>query len=219
MENFQIISKENFNNLVDAQVELNIKYTGENWATDIPDSSVLAAAFAELGELLESGVRVGDNAVGWKWWKPYLENDANNLKIEAVDIIHFVLSSMIKRYDSDTDLLKKHYSECSASYASAETLNDENSSGVMYNILVSMSVFTIACLMPDTEKEQTMDMFVFLINGLCEFADMDTEEMYDLYMKKNQLNHKRVEGGYMKSEDAYEKVDADGNEDNTKLFD
>jgi dimeric dUTPase (all-alpha-NTP-PPase superfamily) len=216
MEKFQILSSEQFNDLVDAQVGLNVKYSGEDWAEKIPDSSFVAAAFAELGELLESGPRVGDDSVGWKWWKPYLENDDNNNKIEAVDIIHFTISSMVKRYGSDVDLMKAHYKECSASYESASDLSDENSSGVIYDVLVSMCVFSVACLVPETEKEQTMDMFVFMINSLCNFSKMDADEMFDMYMKKNQLNHKRVEGGY--KENTYEKYDSEGNEDNTKLF-
>jgi len=216
-EKFEILSPEQFNDLLDAQIGLNVKYSGEDWAEKIPDSSFVAAAFAELGELLESGPRVGDDSVGWKWWKPYLENDVNNLKIEAVDIIHFTISSMVKRYASDVELIKNHYKECSASYASASDLTDPKSSGSVYDVLVSMSVFAVACLVPETEKEQTMDMFVFMINSLCKFSDMDADEMFEMYMKKNKLNHERVEGGY--KEGTYEKFDSDGNEDNTKLFD
>ena len=178
--NFEILSSEQFNDLIDAQVGLNVKYSGEDWAEKIPDSSFVAAAFAELGEMLESGARVGDDSVVWKWWKPYVEKDANNLKIEAVDIIHFTISSMVKRYESDVELIKNHYKECSASYASASDLDDPKSSGTVYDVLVSMSVFAVACLVPETEKEQTMDMFVFMINSLCKFSNMDADEMFSM---------------------------------------
>ena len=216
MRTINAFTPEQFNDLLDAQIGLNIKYSGESW-TEIPDTSLMAATFAELGELLESSPRVGDDPVGWKWWKTYLENDDNNMKIEAVDIIHFTVSSLFKKYYGNFDLLKAHYAECSTAYKSTD-LTDEQSKGVMYDLLVSISVFSISCLLPESEtkKEQAMDMFVFLIDALCNYAKMTPDEMFELYMKKNKLNHERVEGGYM--EDKYEKYDENGNEDNTKLF-
>jgi len=214
---FEILTSEQFNEILDAQMELNVKYSGENWAKDIPDSHMLAAAFAELGELLESGPRVGDSDLnGWKWWRENLDNDDNNLKVEAVDIIHFTFSSLAKKYN-DIDLLKKHYAECSNAYrTSPNAQSDGESTGVVYDLLLSLSVFTVTCLIEDSEKEQLMDMMVFLVNGLCRFSNMTADEMFELYGKKNKLNHKRVEGGYKTGD--YEKVDSDGNEDNVKLF-
>jgi len=211
-----ILTSEQFNQILDAQIKLNVKYSGEDWESKIPDSSMLAAAYAELGELLESGPRVGDSEDGWKWWRPTLNNDDNNLKIEGVDIVHFVVSSIYKKYDGDINLIKEHYTECSKSYSSAPNLMDPDSSGVVYNLLVSMSVFATTCLIKDTSKEETLDMFVYMISAICEFSNMDATEMFEMYSKKNKLNHERIEGGYIEGE--YEKYDSDGNEDNTKLF-
>ena len=211
---FSAFDAKQFNEILDAQIELNVEYSGKEWM-DIPNSSFAAASFAEMGELLESGPRVGDDIVGWKWWKPYLENDVNNMKIEAVDIIHFAISSLYKKYKGERDLIKNHYKDCREAYVTAN-VKDESSTGVMYDLLVSFSVFSVGVLVDDTEKEQVMDMFVYLIDALCRFSNMTPDEMFNLYMKKNELNHKRVEGGY--KEDKYEKYDENGEEDNVKLF-
>ena len=45
---------------------------------------------------------------------------------------------------------------------------------------------------------------------------MDAEDVRELYMKKNKLNFARQEGGY--KDGTYEKVDEAGSEDNEKLF-
>ena len=44
---------------------------------------------------------------------------------------------------------------------------------------------------------------------------MDLDEVINLYMKKNELNHKRQDNGY--NEGTYKKI-INGNEDNSKLF-
>lgn len=80
----------------------------------------------------------------WKWWKNYdgLPIDRNQIKIEIVDMLHFLLS-------------------------------------------LALPVMT-------------------------------ADELFDVYMAKNRLNHARQDAGYNKD---YEKVDASGREDNDKIFD
>ena len=215
---FQIMSLDNFNAIVQAQAELNVKYTGEKWAEEIPMSHLLSAMTAELGELLESSPRTGDVESGWKWWKPYLENDDNNNKVEAVDIIHFAKSALIVSYGQDLSTLMSDYNACSTTYIEEahQLLEEDNTTGVSQDLLTSLAAFTLTAYADS--REDLLNTYMFVINSLCQYAKMTPDEMFDLYMKKNKLNHERVEGGYMKSADAYAKIDADGNEDNVKLF-
>lgn len=215
---FQIMTTDDFNAIVQAQAELNVKYSGEDWADKIPMSHLVCAMTAELGELLESSPRTGDTETGWKWWKPYLENDDNNNKVEAVDIIHFAKSMLIKAYGQDLNALMADYNACSTTYIEEadELLNENHTTGVANDLVSAMAAFTLTSL--TDSKEESLNLYMFVINSLCHYAIMTPEEMFDLYMKKNKLNHERVEGGYMKSADAYAKIDADGNEDNVKLF-
>lgn len=215
---FHIMTTDDFNAIVQAQAELNVKYSGEDWCEKIPMSHLVCAMTAELGELLESSPRTGDTETGWKWWKPYLENDDNNNKVEAVDIIHFAKSMLIKAYGQDLNTLMTDYNACSTTYSEEgeELLDDANTTGVANDLVSSMAAFTLTCL--GNSREEALNIYMFVVNALCYYAKLTPEEMTELYMKKNQLNHARVEGGYMESVDAYEKIDADGNEDNTKLF-
>lgn len=97
-------------------------------------SKLLAAMYNECEELRSH--------TNWKWWKEYEKPiDRNQVKIEIVDILHFLTS-------------------------------------------MALTVMT-------------------------------AEEMHDIYMKKNQLNHHRQDVGY---NDQYQKVDENGLEDNDKLF-
>jgi len=214
---FEIMERQDFAEIVRAQAELNVHYSGEDWADKIPVSNFLAAIFAELGELLESSPRVNDGGNnGWKWWKPYLENDVDNMKIEAVDIIHFVISVLILRYEGDLDGLIMDYTSCSTAYKDEldAILNEKDEDGPLSDLLAAVSIFALNAM--KSEKEEVLNIFMFIIDALSKYVGMSPEEMKDLYMKKNVLNHKRVDGGYM--EGKYQKYDENGEEDNRALF-
>ena len=65
----------------------------------------------------------------------------------------------------------------------------------------------------DNAKVELVDMLHFWVS-MCTIAGMDAEEVMTLYFKKNDLNFKRQDEGYR--EGTYQKVDADGVEDNQK---
>ena len=62
----------------------------------------------------------------------------------------------------------------------------------------------------DNVKVELVDMLHFWVS-MCTIADMDVQEVFDLYAKKNKLNFKRQDEGY--NEGTYEKY-KDGVEDN-----
>ena len=53
-----------------------------------------SAIIAESGELLDS--------LGYKWWKKQ-EPDMENVKVEAIDLLHFVISEEIQRHHRNFD--------------------------------------------------------------------------------------------------------------------
>ena len=59
-------------------------------------------------------------------------------------------------------------------------------------------------------KIELVDMLHFWVS-MCTVAGLDADEVINLYLKKNELNHKRQNEGY--KEGTYEKV-KDGVEDN-----
>lgn len=66
----------------------------------------------------------------------------------------------------------------------------------------------------DNVKIELVDIFHFFVS-MCTVAGMDSEELMDLYFKKNDLNHTRQDNGY--KDGSYNKV-IDGVEDNANLF-
>ncbi|MDA1353534.1 MAG: dUTPase [bacterium] len=62
----------------------------------------------------------------------------------------------------------------------------------------------------DNIKVELVDMLHFWVS-MCTVADLSPQDVFDLYLKKNKLNHKRQEEGY--KEGNYQKV-IDGVEDN-----
>ncbi len=65
-------------------------------------------------------------------------------------------------------------------------------------------------------KIEAVDCLHFL-GGIFQVLGMDADEVWDLYLKKNRLNHKRQEEGYR--DGSYSKIDEKGKEDNFYLKD
>lgn len=99
------------------------------------------------------------------------------------------------------------------------------------NSLVAMTAEIMECMessgykwwkkLPEWDEEnvhnlkmELIDILHFLVFGM-SILGMDDNEMWDLYLKKNKLNHKRQDNGY--KEGVYQKVDENGKEDNYYL--
>ena len=66
----------------------------------------------------------------------------------------------------------------------------------------------------DNVKIELVDMLHFWVS-MCLVAKMTPDDVFDLYFKKNELNHKRQDQGY--KEGTYEKI-IDGVEDNKHIL-
>lgn len=64
-------------------------------------------------------------------------------------------------------------------------------------------------------KIELVDILHFLVMGM-QVLGMDDDEMWDLYLKKKELNHKRQNEGYKQG--TYKKIDEKGKEDNHYLM-
>ena len=213
----KMFTNEQNRELLTAQASLNEKYSGEEWFKKVPISHFVAALQAEYGELLESSPRTGDAVpdgmpAGWKWWKPYLENDVNNNKVEGVDMIHFAMSAMIIRccgVDGVMEQIEK---------LSIEDDKPENTDEFIATALIgAVSGFSLSAIFSENLQE-VVGAWIYLVDALCDYCEMTPDEMFELYAKKNKLNSERIAGGYTKDADSYQKYDEDGNEDNTKMF-
>lgn len=123
----------------------------------------------------------------WKWWKrAYLENDVQNQYIEIVDVIHFGLSYMLYNKDK-TDIIRE-------------------------NNFTQLAKCNLFYVLEEFRVENSLENFYNLIHNMVEYAGLKNDELIRIYFEKLAINHKRVDGGY--AEGTYQKIDADGNEDN-----
>lgn len=175
--------KNTFRTLLEAQRDLNEKYSGREWNKNIPIEQFRLALIDEVGEFTHSVQPL------WAWWKK-TEMDEQNAIIEIIDVLHFGLSCVLHNYNNDIDLILEmtplEKTELPVSYALSEFLMGHTLNNLR-NLILSLSLF----------------------------MKVDDERIYSGYFKKNELNHKRVEGGY--KDGTYQKIDENGNEDNRQL--
>ena len=155
-----------------------------------------SAIIAESGELLDS--------LGYKWWKKQ-EPDMENVKVEAIDLLHFVISDILK--------LNYNYKESLEASFIDETISEFEES------------FTSDIYEKEFEDEDLFGLVNILnYNEIPRFAtlkimfkklDMSNEDVYISYITKNCLNKFRQDNGY--KDGSYIK-NWNGKEDNVVAF-
>lgn len=182
--------KENiFKIMVELQHQFN-KQVAEDYLKK--DFNWNSAIIAESGELLDS--------LGYKWWKKQ-EPDMENVKVEAIDLLHFVISDRIQKN-------KKMFSEKeSLDMVSIEFYNEFKINKVLkdHSTLEDMIFYLIA----------TNSFRLNVMKRIFTKLEMSNEDVYIAYITKNCLNKFRQDFGY--KDGTYIK-DWNGREDNVVAF-
>ena len=160
-----------FNKMLKRQEYLN-NLTYPAWKEKLGMYDWQSAVLVEAGELLES--------FGYKWWKKQ-EKDMENVRVELIDILHFMLSDL--HYCSLT--VKEEASEKFVSALCESKLDIPDDYMFKYNVLhlVAMGIKDI------TEQ-------FFNLGKLFKYVGMRFEEVYKSYFIKNVLNEFRQKNGY-----------------------
>jgi dimeric dUTPase (all-alpha-NTP-PPase superfamily) len=174
------------------QIKNNDK-TCENWAERNLDWET--AIIVEAVEAIDS--------LDWKWWKKQ-ETDILNLKIEMVDIMHFLVSDMIVR-DYDINKLDKTLDALFKMGISAQCDKE------IEEALIGFIEDTISVKNEEESIKKLADSFAYTSSLIFKNKD----ELYEMYVAKNWLNTFRQENGY--KDGTYKKI-IDGVEDNKLLF-
>jgi len=191
-----------FSEIVNLQNKLNNNTNGPDWTSGITNKgrkiNWLRCIYMEAAEAIDS--------LNWKHWKNLNgTEDIANLKVETVDILHFLVSQFIAAHGVEQTI---------------EILNSEYQKFRDQKFLLDFSNVT--------RSEQTVNVFEAMIktsvNGkipLSEFfqavliiEDFTMEEVQSLYIGKNCLNEFRQDHGY--KEGSYIKV-WNGSEDNVYM--
>ena len=168
--------------MLELQNAMNSK-VNENWAEQ--DFAWYRAIWVECAELLDH--------YGWKWWKKQ-KPDADQVKLELVDIWHFGLSILLLESANEADIAT----------AVEQQLAEVNPSG---DFRADLEGFTLATLQ---SKGFDVASFGTLMVGI----DLSFDELYTRYVGKNVLNFFRQDNGY---QDGSYRKQWGGKEDNEHL--
>lgn len=149
------------------------------------------AIWVECAELLDH--------FGWKWWK-HQQPDADQVKLELVDIWHFGLS----------EILRSHPEAGAALDDAAAAL-----AGAAAGLPADPDVLRLAVedLAQQTLRERAFALAPFV--AALEAVPLPLTELFRLYVGKNVLNHFRQDNGYKAG--TYRKT-WHGREDNVHLM-
>ena len=190
------------------QQQLNDATNGEGWENGVTKNGKLIdwtrCSYLECAELIES--------YPWKHWKNIdAEPDYDNIKIEAVDIWHFIMSQMLQEYKreekGDIRTLTKAIEslpnfEAFTRPSTPSNLNSYEQIEVVENLM--------RALFCDKESKDLMEAFI----DVAMQSGLNLTTLYQLYLGKNILNQFRQDHGY--KEGSYIKI-WNGEEDNVAM--
>jgi len=172
------------------QQELNDATNGEGWEKGITKNGKIInwkrCTYLECAELIES--------YPWKHWKNIdAQPDYANIKIEAVDIWHFIMSQALEDYKiknlgSIDNLASNIHALSNFSKFTASTLPTTKDYYEQIEIVETL-MKTLFC---ETDTEKLMEAFI----DVAVQSGLNLDTLYKLYIGKNILNKFRQDHGY-----------------------
>mgnify|MGYP005848029409 CR=1 FL=1 len=203
---------EQFEVIVQLQTELNEQFVTD-WVNQNLDWK--AAIQDECSEVMGSSVH-------WKWWKssPF-ENgklvDVDNVKVEAIDLLHFLISAITEKSYQGVFTLNDAVSDTSARLAAMSS--DVTAKNISFRGTEKEFCAAIVFLTRNILKCSLLENYHLAAYSLFELFSilgMDSNEIFKQFISKNILNVYRSERGYNNPDVVYPKIH-DGLEDNEHL--
>ena len=146
---------------------------------------------------------------GWKWWKKQTP-DIEQVKLELIDIIHFMLARSIEK-DYNSFAIEELIIQGIESAKEMNLYHDKNDA--------AKEIFRIQIEKLSSNTFGYFDECWYNIGYIMHMLEMDINEVYTMYMGKNILNRFRQSHGY--KEGTYERVwgGRDDNEWLTQIMD
>ena len=189
-----------FPEMIEAQDALNRRTAGPDWATRALPWHI--AIVTEVAEAIES--------LPWKWWKGG-EADLENLKVELIDLWHFVLSWAIQeRLFEDGGYSYRHIINKANRIVETHFDTRENESGkidqaALVNLLVQIMHHASS---PESAEPGCYDLVALVMSEiLAAYFHVATEDPLPArYLVKNWLNEFRQREGYQSDAGSYRKT-------------
>ena len=161
------------------QVEMNKKIDPQ-W--HVANFAFLRAAFVESAEALEH--------YGWKWWKKQTP-DMGQLRIELVDIWHFLMSHYLVLAGNDQEAAAR---AIATEWGARLELEFDGRTYDPARLDMREQLELLAAL--SAVRRVHLPLVVALFRG----CGLDADSLYTAYVSKNILNHFRQDHGYKTGE-------------------
>jgi len=191
--------------MLELQQQLNDATNGEGWEKGITKNGKLIdwkrCSYLECAELIES--------YPWKHWKNIdAEPDYANIKIEAVDIWHFIMSQGLEDYKiKELGTIEKLAQDINALPNFASFVADITPTTKNYYEQIETVEALMKTIFCDESTQKMMEAFL----DVAIQSGLNLSALYNLYVGKNILNQFRQDHGY--KEGTYIKI-WNGEEDN-----
>ena len=182
-----------FNVMVDLQEAMNCRFT-KDWRKE--NYAWTDAIWTEAAEAY--------NHLNWPWWKGQGKGpDLEQVRLEIVDIWHFLLSEFIqheKIYEptSSYELLTQVSKEVTPQLGDVDNTKDKHKIAIKFMIM--------DCFEPEEDLGYLGDKVTILLSTfmfLMRAFDMSWNDLYKLYVGKNTLNQFRQDNGYKVNTEEY----------------
>ena len=177
--------------MLQLQNQLNNATNGENWVDGITKNNKKInwkrCIYMETAEMVDS--------FAWKHWKN-IDDETNweNLKIEIVDVWHFIMSLAIERYNQE---LKGIIEDLAIDISDKESFYLIDNNDEIYE-KSDVILEKIEDIMRNVLSKESFDLDK-LINDffiLAHISGLNLNSLYKLYVGKNILNQFRQDNGY-----------------------
>ena len=193
--------------MLQLQNRLNSDTNGVNWRDGFTKNGKKInwkrCIYMETAELIDS--------FPWKHWKDIDSNiDIDNIKIEVVDIWHFLMSYLLEFHDPIklTNIISNFIDSKSDIKIPQKWQKEDNEKiDIFLDIFEEMMALSLIKSDDEVYQESLLEQFF----KICDSVNLSFNELYKLYIGKNVLNKFRQDFGY--KEGAYKKI-WDGKEDN-----
>ncbi len=190
------------------QQQLNDETNGLNWENGVTKNGKIIdwkrCIYLEAGELIES--------YPWKHWKDInAKPDYENIKIELVDIWHFVMSEALRIYKTNNLGSIEDIAYMIVNLSQFNNFNSDNKKDNL-DIYQEMTLVEemIGVLFCKDSIHELINSFLITSSSL----NLKLSELYRLYIGKNILNRFRQDNGY--KDGTYIKI-WNGEEDNAVM--
>jgi len=176
--------------MLELQQELNDTTNGQNWELGTTKNDKLIdwrrCIYLEAAELIDS--------YPWKHWKNIdASPDYENIKIEIVDIWHFVMSEVLRIYKVENKGTIADIANAITTMPGFDNFSEENSETNLDNYeQIKVVEKMIAVLFCDNNINSLLIAFI----GMSSRLNLKLPELYQLYIGKNILNKFRQDNGY-----------------------